>query len=263
MHSRIDPFPEGSGSKTGRGGMARRAALVKKIREEEEHVLLLDAGDIFQGTPYFNYFKGDLEIELMSRIKYDAATLGNHDFDAGIDKLAEHIGTNASFPFIISNYDFSYTPVNGMTKKHLILERGDIRIGITGVGIELQGIVPRDLFKNTHYIQPINAANKEAQFLKREANCDLVICLSHLGFDYWSPRKVSDIKLATYSSDIDIILGGHSHIFMKEPYKVKNQRGQDVLINQVGRDGLVLGRIDVHFEKSGLRKISSPGPSMI
>ncbi len=252
VHSRIDPFPMDGGRNQGLGGAARRAALVQRIRQEEEHVLLLDAGDIFQGTPYFNYFGGELEFKLMSRMQYDAATIGNHDFDAGIDGLHQQL-PHADFPFIISNYDFSNTIMNGQTKPYLIIKKGPLKIGILGVGIEVEGLVPKALTGETQYLDPIQKANQYASFLKQDKKCDLVICLSHLGYKY-RDNKVSDIVLAENSKNIDLIIGGHTHTFLNEPHITSNQEQKPVYINQAGWGGILLGRLDIYFERNSKNK---------
>lgn len=246
VHSRIEPFD--SGRNAGKGGAARRAAMIRKIRQEAEHVLLLDAGDIFQGTPYFNFFGGELEFKLMSEMGYDAATIGNHDFDAGIEGLARQL-KHADFPFLIANYDFSNTVMHGKTKPYQIFERGPLKIGVFGVGIELDGLVPKALFKDTRYQNPVTRANEVATQLREDEKCDYVICLSHLGFQY-RERKVSDVVLAENSRNIDLIIGGHTHTFLEEPLLLKNRVGEPVMVNQAGWAGILLGRIDVVFERN-------------
>jgi 5'-nucleotidase len=255
VHSRIEPFE--SGRNKGYGGVSRRAALIKKIRSEQEHVLLLDAGDIFQGTPYFNFFGGELEFKLMEKLKYDAATIGNHDFDAGIDGLHKQL-PNISFPIINANYDFSDTVMNDSVKPYQIFHKGDVKIGILGVGIELEGLVPKALYKNTIYQDPIERANYYAKILKKEEKCDYVICLSHIGYDFRNdPNRVNDKALAAESEDIDLIIGGHTHTFMREPDLIKNKNDEPVMVHQVGWAGIVLGRIDVVFEKNKKKKCST------
>ncbi len=248
VHSRIEPFPMDGGSRAGLGGAARRASLIRMCIRDREHILLLDAGDIFQGTPYFNYFGGELEFKLMTNMKYDAATIGNHDFDAGLEGLHKQL-PNAGFSFLTCNYDFSDTLMNGKTQPYQIFKRAGIRIGVLGVGIELEGLVPGKHYGNTQYLDPIKKANHYARLLKQEENCDYVICLSHLGYKY-KTDKVDDISLAKMSSDIDLILGGHTHTFLEKPTIEKNAKGQPVIINQVGWAGIMLGRLDIHFERN-------------
>jgi 5'-nucleotidase len=255
VHSRIEPFE--SGRNAGYGGVARRAALIKKVRSEQENVLLLDAGDIFQGTPYFNFFGGELEFKLMEEMRYDAATIGNHDFDIGVDGLHKQL-PNISFPLINGNYDFSDTIMNGSTKPYQIFQKGAVRIGILGIGIELEGLVPKSLYKNTIYLDPIERANHYASILKNDEKCDYVICLSHIGYSFRNdPNRVNDKVLAASSKDIDLILGGHTHTFMREPDLVENKNGEPIMIHQVGWAGIVLGRIDVVFEKNNKKRCST------
>lgn len=248
VHSRIDPFPMDGSRNQGLGGAARRAALIDRIRGEEEHVLLFDSGDIFQGTPYFNYFNGDLEIRLMNEMKYDAATIGNHDFDAGIERLAE-CADMSTFPFLNVNYGMDDTVLHDKVLDYKIFESGPVRIGVTGVGIELDGLVPKALYKDTEYNDPIEAANRTALFLKQEMKCDYVVVLSHLGYRYRN-EKVSDVVLAKSSDNIDLILGGHTHTFMDEPAILANRAGQPVTIHQTGWAGIRLGRVELLFERN-------------
>jgi 5'-nucleotidase len=256
-HSRIDPFPMDGSRNQGLGGVAARAQLIKKIREQEEHVLLLDAGDIFQGTPYFNIYKGEPEIKAMTSMGYDATTIGNHDFDAGLDNLAMQLQRHASFPMIISNYDFSSTPMEGRTQPYKIFKKGRVKIGILGVGIKMDGLVPANLYGNTKYLDPIQQANRYAAELKHK-RCDFIICLSHLGYEYKEDKnKVCDLVLAKETENIDLIIGGHTHTFLDAPVVVKNKKGDDVLINQVGFAGIQLGRLDFSFEKASNKKLIS------
>ncbi len=262
VHSRIEPFPMDGGKYQGLGGAAKRAALIKKIRKEEDHVLLLDAGDVFQGTPYFNFFGGEIEFKLMSEMGYDASTIGNHDFDGGMDGLYTQFTKHANFPFINCNYDFSDTVMNGQIQKHKIIEKGGVKFGILGVGLELDGLVPANLYRNTQYLDPIQNANKTAKFLKQDQKCDYVICLSHLGFKY-DTEKVSDHVLAQSSSDIDLIIGGHTHTLLEKAILVSNKENKPVTVNQVGWAGIALGRIDLHFERNKKSKCVTCGNEII
>lgn len=249
VHSRIEPFPMDGGRNQGRGGIAKRAALINKIRQEEKHVLLLDAGDMFQGTPYFNYFNGELEFKLMSQMGYDAATIGNHDFDAGIDSLHQQATAHANFPLINCNYDFSDTILNQEVKPYQIIQKGAIKVGVIGVGVQLEGLVGKELYKKTRYLDPIVQANQYAALLKHDEGCHYVICLSHLGYQYKSNR-ISDVLLAEHSTNINLIIGGHTHTNLPEPTLVKNQDDEEVWVTQVGWAGITLGRLDVYFERN-------------
>ncbi len=261
VHSRIDPFPMDGSRNQGLGGASKRASLIEKIRKEEGHVLLLDSGDIFQGTPYFNFFGGELEFKLMSEMKYDATTIGNHDFDAGIDGLVKQL-PHCNFPFLISNYKFSDTVMNGRTRSYKIFEYDDVKVGVFGLGIELDGLVPTELTGNTQYLDPIATANRTASLLKKEKKCDYVICLSHLGYKY-GDSKVSDLHLAHFTEDVDLILGGHTHTFMRKPDIRRNMKGREVVINQAGWAGIMLGRVDITFERSTANKCMTCSNSYI
>lgn len=247
MHSRIDPFGPNDKKYANRGGMSRVATLVEKIRKEESNVLLLDAGDIFQGTPYFNIFGGEVELKLMSQMKYDASTIGNHDFDNGIEGFNKVLH-NANFPFLCANYDFNDTILKGKTKPYHIIEKQGIKIGIFGIGIELDGLVDSRLCGNTKYNDPITAANKYAKLLKEEHACNMVICLSHLGHEYES-EILSDKTLAKSTENIDLIIGGHTHTFLEKAVTFSNKIGQPILINQAGWAALSLGRVDFYFNR--------------
>ena len=245
LHSRIEPFPDNGGQWAGLGGMARRAALIKDIRSKEANVLLLDSGDIFQGTPYFNFFGGELEYKLMSQMAYDASTLGNHDFDNGLEGLQRQL-PNATFPFLIANYDFSKTSLAGRFAPYKVFEKQGIRIGVFGLGIELSGLVADKNFGQTVYLDPVAKAKEMVAQLRGTEKCDLVICLSHLGYKYENP-KLDDRKLAAQVSGIDLILGGHTHTFMDAPEPITNLDGPPTYINQVGWSGINLGRLDYEF----------------
>lgn len=253
MHSRIDPFPADAGKFAGLGGMARRAALINQIRQQEEHVLLLDAGDIFQGTPYFNYYGGELEFKLMSEMKYDASTLGNHDFDNGLEGLKDKLPF-ATFPFLIANYDFSNTILKDQFQPYRIITRGPLKIGVFGLGIELRGLLLERMYGNTRYINPIKVAREMVQELKQK-KCNFIICLSHLGYKY-STDKVSDCVLAKEVEGIDLIIGGHTHTFLDEPVKLISPSGEPVWINQVGWGGMKLGRLDYVFSKGKKKEVT-------
>lgn len=260
VHSRVEPFPMDGSRYQGLGGTARRAALVAKIRAAEQNVLLLDAGDIFQGTPYFNLYGGEVEMKLMTAMGYDAATMGNHDFDNGLEGFYKQL-PHANFPFLCSNYDFSNTILNKSTKAYQVFNKGGIRIGVFGVGIEMKGLVEEKNYGDAVYLDPIAKANEMALLLKKEMKCDLVICLSHLGYSY-TGNKVSDQILAAQTRNIDLVIGGHTHTFMNNPEDVKNLDGGITTINQVGFAGINLGRIDYYFEKNtGRNRKGAPSKS--
>lgn len=247
VHSHIDPFPPGHGAFPNMGGAARRAGLIAAIRRENPNTLLLDAGDIFQGTPYFNFYGGELEFRLMSRMDYQAATLGNHDFDNGIPGLLAQL-PYANFQFVSANYDFTNTDLNGLVAPYTIRVVDGVRIGIFGLGIELDGLVMPDLFEETLYQDPYERALDMSRTLREEEACHLVICLSHLGFRYDDPSRASDVLLAQKTEGIDLIIGGHTHTFLEEARVLSNRAGNPVLVNQVGCYGVRLGRVDFILE---------------
>ena len=255
-HSQIEPFDPSHHKFANKGGVARRASLIQKVRNENPNTLLLDAGDIFQGTPYFNYFGGEIEFKLMSLLKYDAATIGNHDFDNSIEGF-HHQLPNASFDFVCANYDFKNTILNTLVKPYKIFFKGGIKIGVFGLGIELQNLVSPELFKETTYLDPIEITKDITRELKENENCDLIICLSHLGYHYKNTQKVSDLKLAAATKDIDLIIGGHTHTFLPKPTLVKNVNNETVIVNQVGAYGVNLGRIDFYFDNQSNKEISN------
>lgn len=247
-HSHVEPFAVNHHQYPNIGGIARRASLIEQIRNENPNTLLLDAGDIFQGTPYFNFFGGEVEFKLMSMLKYDAATIGNHDFDNGIDGLKAQL-PHAKFDFINSNYDFKNTIMDGRANPYKIYNKNGIKVGVFGLGVELEGLVDPSNYKETKYINPVEIAQDMSRILKEDQHCDLVICLSHLGYYYKrSPKKICDLNLAKQTKNIDLIIGGHTHTFLPKPTVVKNSIGENMLINQVGKWGINLGRIDFYFD---------------
>ncbi len=260
-HSTIESFPADHPKYPNMGGVARRATAVSKIRQEEKNVILLDAGDIFQGTPYFNYYGGELEFKLMNKLGYDAATLGNHDFDNGLEGLLAQL-PNAEFDFVNSNYDFSKTILNNYIKPYKIIEKDGVKIGIMGVGVELAGLVDFKNYKETIYNDPVEVVNTMAKKLREELNCDLVICLSHLGFEYKEfPNKICDLLLAERTEGVDAIIGGHTHTFLDKPIIKTNKAGKHVLVNQTGAYGINLGKIDFYLDQDN-KKISQNGVSI-
>lgn len=248
-HSRIDPFPADHPKYPGMGGYAPRATLIGKVKSEEEHVLLLDAGDIFQGTPYFNLYGGEPEFRLMSAMQYDAVTLGNHDFDNGTQGLADQM-KYARFAFVNSNYDLKDTPLHNRVEPFRVFRKGGIKIGVYGLGVDLQGLIGSHLRQGVIYGDPVSAALKTEAVLRHDLGCNLVICLSHLGFAY-KENKISDKTLAPQLLETDLIIGGHTHTFLDEPVKIVNNRGKSIFVTQVGWAGVILGRFDFLFDRTG------------
>jgi len=252
VHSHIDPFPKDHANFPNQGGLARRASLVANVRNENPNTFLFDAGDIFQGTPYFNFYGGELEFKLMSMLQYDATTIGNHDFDNGVHGLLAQM-PHGKFDFICANYDFSNTVLNGYTKPYKIYEKDGVKVGVYGLGIALEGLVTKQLYKETKYLNPYEIAHDLEYTLKVEKECDLVICLSHLGYKYENLNKPSDVLLAAKTRHTNLIIGGHTHTFLKTPTKIINTLGNEVLVNQVGCFGVHVGRVDFYLDLGTIR----------
>ncbi|SDG62039.1 bifunctional metallophosphatase/5'-nucleotidase [Psychroflexus sediminis] len=249
VHSHIDPFPANDSRYANLGGVSRRYTFIQQVRSENPNTLVLDAGDAFQGTPYFNFYGGELEYKLMSKLGYHASTIGNHEFDNGIANIAAQL-QHAEFDLLSSNYNFSNTVLDGLVKSHQIYEVNGLNVGVFGLGIQLEGLVSKELYKETEYLNPVEIAQEQTRILKQNLNCDLVICLSHLGYSYRSD-KIDDLKLAALTRDIDLIIGGHTHTFLEKPSLVENLDGRKVLVNQVGWGGINVGRIDFYFDEAG------------
>ena len=245
-HSRIEPLPETDRTFPGRSGVERRAILIDQIRKENKNVLLFDAGDFLQGTPYFNLFKGEVEIKAMNLMGYDAVTLGNHEFDYGLEIL-EKVAREADFPIVSSNYDFSQTKLKKLIKPFIILKRGGVRIGVIGINIQPKGLIAADNYKGVKFMDPVKTANEMADLLLTKYKCDMIVCLSHLGYN-------GDLNLAESTRGIDLIIGGHSHTYLKEPSVRKNTDNKDVKIFQTNGRGIYVGRLNIELEKVQVNK---------
>jgi len=243
-HSQVEPTEKSSLQTSDMGGYARRMGEISKIRQQEKNVLLVDAGDYSQGSPYFNFFNGRVEIDAMNRMQYDAGTLGNHEFDNGIDTLAVVLKT-ARFPLISSNYDFGKTALSGMIKPYIVLKRAGLRIGIMALDVNPKSLIFDKNYKGMEYEDPIIKANEISTLLKKKEKCDVIICLSHLGAN---GAEVNDFDIAHKSRYIDVIIGGHSHSMINNTTE-KNAAGKPIVIAQVGKSGLYLGRVELELEK--------------
>lgn len=231
--------------KAGRGGYLRRVAMLKEERKKNPDLLLFDSGDFSQGSPYYSMFKGDVEIGLMNMMHYDAATIGNHEFDFGLENMAR-LFRMAKFPIVCANYDFSGTCVEGLVKPYTIIKRNGIKIGVFGLAPEMKGLVSDKNCTGVKFLDPIAMAQKYADLLKNKEKCDLVICLSHLG---WGSDGVDDKQMMAKTRNIDIVLGGHSHSFFKTERRVKNLDGKLIPNDQNGKSGIFIGRLTVDMEK--------------
>ncbi|MDY3788578.1 bifunctional metallophosphatase/5'-nucleotidase [Bacteroides fluxus] len=240
-HSRIEPIsPEAADDYAGMGGAVRRSSFIKEIRSKHPDVLLFDCGDISQGTPYYNLFQGEVEIKMMNLMKYDAMTIGNHEFDFGLDNMAR-LFRMANFPVVCSNYDVTGTVLEGLVKPYIILERSGVRIGVFGLAPRMEGLVQADKCEGIVYNNPIEVGQEMADFLKLEKNCDVVICLSHLGIR--NSYGTADEDLVSKTRNIDVILGGHSHTFMEKPMNYLNADGKNVPVSHTGKNGIFVGEL--------------------
>lgn len=256
-HSQIDPLPENDKQYGGKGGVARRATLVKRIRKENPNTLMIDAGDVFQGTPYFNFYKGEVEYKSMSLIGYDVGTLGNHDFDNGVDALVAAMKF-ANFDFVSSNYDVRGTPLEARVKRYLVRTLGGVRVGLFGMGISPDNLITPNNFKGVKYLDPVQSAREVVQILRQRERCNLVVAMSHLGY-YADPKggEIGDTQVASQVDGIDFIASGHTHTFMQKPVLTKQPSGNDTIIFQVGKSGIYVGRVDFRL-KAG-RVVASAG----
>ena len=229
----------------GRGGFLRRMALIEDERAKTPGLLLIDSGDFSQGSPYYNFYKGEVEVELMNRMGYDVATIGNHEFDFGLENMAR-IFRMAKFPIVCANYDFTGTSVEGLVKPYTIIKRNGLKIGLFGLSPQPKGLVDTTKFVGVKYLDPVETATRMAALLKTKKRCDVIICVSHLG---WEDEELTDQMLVPATRDIDIVLGGHSHTYMKTLQYVKNVDGKDVPVDQNGKHGIWIGRIVLDLEK--------------
>jgi 5'-nucleotidase len=243
-HSQIDPIGNADRVYAGKGGVARRATLVKQIRKENPNTLMVDAGDVFQGTPYFNFYKGEVEYKAMSMIGYDVATLGNHEFDNGVDALVAAMKF-ANFDFVSTNYDVRGTPLENRVKPYVVRTLGGVRVGLFGMGVSPANLITPENFKGVKYLDPVRMANGVVKLLRGQERCTLVVGMSHLGlYPQAPPEVVGDSQVASQVNGIDFIASGHTHTFMQAPMLVKQPSGNNTVIFQVGRSGIYVGRVD-------------------
>ena len=256
-HSQIDPIAENDKQNGGKGGVARRATLVKRIRKENPNTLMIDAGDVFQGTPYFNFFKGEVEYKSMSMIGYDVGTLGNHDFDNGVAALASAMKF-ANFDFVSTNYDLRGTPLETRVKPYIVRTFGNVRVGLFGLGISPDNLITPENFQGVKYLDPVRMTRGAVRLLREQEKCNLVVGMSHLGY-YPNPKagEIGDTQIAAQVGGVDFIASGHTHTFMDKPVLQKNPDGEDTIIFQVGKSGIYVGRIDFKLKEG--KVIASAG----
>ncbi len=229
----------------GRGGFIRRAEMVRRERDKHPDLLLFDSGDFSQGSSYYSLYKGDVEVGLMNLMRYDAATIGNHEFDFGVENMAR-LFKKADFPIVCANYDFTGTALEGVVKPYVVLKRGGLKIGVFGLSPQLDGLVMAETCAGVKYNDPVKAANDVAKLLKEREKCDIVVCLSHLG---WDIIGIDDTELMPQTRNIDIVLGGHSHSYFNEMEYVKDLDGREIPNDQNGKHGIYVGKITVDFSR--------------
>ena len=247
-HSTIEPLSQYSKVKeaAGKAGCVRRATMVKQLREQNPDILLFDSGDFSQGSTYYTMYKGEVEVGLMNIMGYNAATLGNHEFDFGLDNLAK-LARQALFPIVCSNCDFTGTPCQDVIKRYCVIERKGLRIGVFGLSPKIDGLIMKENIVGVKYIDPIEATKEVVTLLRGKEHCDIVICLSHLGWGL-APEFIDDQLLISSTSGIDLVLGGHSHTYMREMEWVDNAEGMPVPVNQNGKHGAFVGKITLKAE---------------
>ena len=247
-HSTIEPVSRYSKVKeaAGKAGCVRRATMVKQLREQNPDILLFDSGDFSQGSTFYTMYKGDVEVGLMNIMGYDAATIGNHEFDFGLDNLAR-LARQAKFPIVCSNCDFTGTPCQDVIKKYCVVVRNGVRIGVFGLTPKIEGLVMKENIAGVKYIDPIQATKEMVSVLRDKERCDIVVCLSHLGWKL-APEYIDDQVLISSTTGIDIVLGGHSHTYMKEMEWVDNAEGKSIPVDQNGKHGAFVGKITLKLE---------------
>lgn len=247
-HSTIEPVSKYSKVKeaAGKAGCVRRATMVKQLREQNPDILLFDSGDFSQGSTFYTMYKGDVEVGLMNIMGYDAATIGNHEFDFGLDNLAR-LARQAKFPIVCSNCDFTGTPCQDVIKKYCVVVRDGVRIGVFGLTPKIEGLVMKENIAGVKYIDTIQATKEMVSVLRDKERCDIVVCLSHLGWKL-APEYIDDQVLISSTTGIDIVLGGHSHTYMKEMEWVDNAEGKSIPVDQNGKHGAFVGKITLKLE---------------
>lgn len=250
-HSRVEPYAENfkDTAWAGRAGYVRRATMIKEARKGNKDLLLFDCGDFSQGSPYYNMFKGEVEVNLMNEMGYDAGTIGNHEFDFGLDNMLR-LFKLAEFPIVCANYDFTGTILEGVVKPYIIMERNGLKIGVFGLSPKMEGLVQASNCEGVVYNEPNAVANEIADLLKNKEGCDVVICLSHLGWKSGPLNPASDENLIQNTRNIDVVLGGHSHSLFVAPEYYKNLDGKEIPNYQMGKSGVYVGKMVLKFEKN-------------
>lgn len=229
----------------GRGGFLRRVNMVKEQRRQHPDLLLFDSGDFSQGSGYYTLFKGEVEVELMNQMGYDAATIGNHEFDFGLDNMAR-IFRMAKFPIVCSNYDCTGTVIQDLVKPYITLVRNGVKIGVFALSPELKGLVFDGNCEGITYLDPAETAQKYINILRKQEKCDIVICISHLG---WEVSDYTDEMFLKKVEGCDLVLGGHTHTYMKELGYAPDKTGKRIPVDQNGKHGAFVGKLVLDLEK--------------
>ena len=249
-HSTVYPLNPTLGDTliAGRGGYLRRMKMIEEERAKSPKLLLIDSGDFSQGSPYYNLYQGEVEVKLMNMMKYDAATIGNHEFDFGLENMAK-IFKMADFPILCANYDFTGTVLEGIVKPYTIIKRDGVKIGLFGLCPPLKGLVFDHNCEGVKYLDPVKEAQRWTDFLKNEKKCDLVICISHLGWEMGKKVDDDDNRVIPKTRGIDLVLGGHSHTYFPSLKYVTDLDGKQVPIDQNGKHAVYVGKVTLNLDK--------------
>lgn len=241
-HSHIEP--DRVGIYKGMGGLLERTAYVDSVRQADgaENVLLLHGGDYSQGSTYFNEFGTAYMFDAINRLQYDAVTLGNHEFDNGIEALGEALAV-CKVPVVVCNYDFSPFEIGKYVKPYTIVEKAGLKIGIIGVLCPLGSVLSGDTANRLPMLDMVSSVQKYADELRPQ--CDLVIVLSHIGYTEHGPGEMTDPQLCAATRNIDLFVGGHSHTFMEEAAWCPNLDGKKIPVTQAGWEGVYMGEYKV------------------
>ena len=247
VHSCIMPLNENLDNKdlAGRGGFVRRVNMVKEQRALHPDLLFFDSGDFSQGSGYYTLFKGDVEVGLMNQMGYDAVTIGNHEFDFGLENMAR-LFRMANFPIVCSNYDFTGTPCDGLVKDYITINRNGLKIGVFALGAPLKGLVANKNCEGVKFLDPAETAKKYVKLLRKQEKCDVVICLSHLG---WEISEYPDQQFIREIDGCDLVLGGHTHTYMPTLEYAPDKTGKMIPDDQNGKHGVFIGKLVLTFQK--------------
>ena len=228
-----------------RGGYLRRIAMLNEERQKDPQLLLFDSGDFSQGSAFYSMFEGDVEIGLMNQMKYDAVTIGNHEFDFGLDNMIR-LFKMAQFPIVCSNYDFADTELKDLVKPYVVLKRRGVKIGVFALCPPLEGLVFTKNYGPLRFLDPVEVTNQMVDILRNQKKCDYVICLSHLG---WQVSEYPDNRFIEQTRGVDLVLGGHTHTYFDELQYENNADGRPIPVDQNGKHAVFVGKLLLTFNK--------------